>query len=506
MSAEAFTPDSLLARIRRDGVRRAAQALRKPPLPSALLQALADLPEAETPEARQFVAAYPLAPSHLLETLAEAAPSPEILALLATNPRTPPHLLIQFAAHPESSVRGQTALHPQLPPRELMTLADDPDPAVRRALAANGSLRLPQQALLTADADPSVRLSLAGQSGLATPAALVLAIDDSALVRLHAVAGAPAEDETVLGWAATDEEEVQLALLRRRRLPEAAERLLFQSIHPSVRRAVRDRVEADPADLLHIATTGDAEERRWLAGRPGLPRPLQRLLAQDADATVRSALAANAGIDPGIAAYFVDVADEPACLALAGNPSVSEEVIQGVAATRRPAVLAALAYRETLEPALAALLVARSPVFRRHWAFQDRPLSGLDADTARLLAGDRLPAVRALAVRGHAWRRADLYDFLRDPVARVRLAAVRHPNAPEGLVTDALADPDEEVAEAARAVQNARVASPVIAIHTAAVPEPEAENAEESEPFFAEPPPTPRRETGLLGKLARLFR
>jgi hypothetical protein len=506
--SEAFTPDTLLARIRRDGVRRAAQALRKPPLPSALLQALADLPAADAPEARLFVAAYPLAPSHLLETLAEAAPSPELLAHLATNPRTPPHLLIQFAAHPEPSVRAQAALHPQLPPRELLTLADDPDSSVRRALAANGSLRLPQQSLLAADADPSVRLSLAGQSALATPAALVLAIDDSAAVRLHAVAAAPAEDETVIGWAATDEEEVQLALLRRRRLPEAAERLLFQSAHASVRRAVRDRVEPDPVDLLNIATAGDAEERRWLATRPGLPRPLQRLLAQDADATVRSALAANNCIDPGIAAYFVDVADEPACLALAGNPAVSEELIQGVAATRRPAVLAALAYRETLESALAALLVARSPVFRRHWAVQDRPLSGLDAETARTLAADRLPAVRALAVRGHAWRRADLYDFLRDPVARVRLAAVRHPNAPEGLIADALGDLDPEVVEAARAVQTARDSSPAIAIHAAALPAPgsEPETDDTSEPFFTEPPSVTRRDIGLLNKLSRLFR
>jgi hypothetical protein len=224
---------------------------------------------------------------------------------------------------------------------------------------------------------------------------------------------------------------------------------------------------------------------------------------------VRSALAANPAIDSGIAAYFVDVADESACAELAGNPFVSEELIQGVAATRRPAVLAALAYRETLEPALAALLVARSPVFRRHWAVQDRPLSGLDAETARTLAADRLPAVRALAVRGHAWRRADLYDFLRDPVARVRLAAVRHPNAPEGLVTDALNDPDPEVVEAARAVQAARTASPAVTIHAAAFPTPDAEPEADatSEPFFAEPVSVTRRDAaGLLGKLSRLFR
>lgn len=513
---ETHTLDSLLARIRRDGVRRTAQALRKPPLPSTLLQALADLPPDDAPEARLFVAAYPLAPSHLLETLAARHPEPELLAHLATNPRTPPHLLIELAAHPAAEVRAQAAQHPQLPARELLALAEDAEPAVRRALATNASLRLPQQARLASDAEPAVRAALAGQSALAAPAALVLAIDDSAVVRLHAVASAPADEETVLGWAATDEEDVQLALLRRRQLPEAAERLLLQSSHASVRRAVRERAEPDEIDLLHFLTSGDAEERRWVAGRRRLPRPLQRLLAQDREASVRGALAANPDLDPAVAAYFVDLADEAACLALAGNPAVSEDLIQGVAATRRPAVLAALAYRATLDPEVAALLVARSPVFRRHRAAQNRPVPGLDAETARALVADRMPGVRALGVAGHAWRRADLYDFFRDPVARVRLAAVRHPNAADELLSDALADPDAEVVAAAREAQAARaearrlaarpaVAAPAVVIR--AVPPPSsAAVAADDEPWPAAIESAPRRESGLFGKLKRLFR
>ena len=516
-AADAHTPDSLLARIRRDGVRRTAQALRKPPLPSPLLQALADLPPDEAPEARLFVAAYPLAPSHLLETLAARHPEPALLAHLATNPRTPPHLLIELAAHPVAEVRAQTALHPQLPARELLALADDPDASVRRALAANSALRLPQQTLLTADPEASVRLALAGQQALAAPAALVLAIDDSAVVRLHAVASASADEDTVLGWAATDEEDVQLALLRRRQLPEAAERLLLQSSHPSVRRAARERAEPDEVDLLHFVTAGEVEERVWVAHRRTLPRALQRLLAQDAEAAVRAALAAHPRLDPGIAAYFVDLADEPACVALAGNPAVAEDLIQGVAATRRPAVLAALAYRETLDPALAALLAARSPVFRRHWAVQDRPLAGLDAETAAQLTRDKLPAVRALGVRGHAWRRADLYDFVRDPVPRVRLAAVRHPNAADELLADAVADPDPEVAAAARALRAERAAAaakkpvrdtslmPALPTRTAP-PRPVSPSPTPATPSSSPAPRAPAPDANLLAKLSRLFR
>jgi|UPI000696EFB5 hypothetical protein len=522
-ASEALTPDSLLARIRQDGVRRTAQALRKPPLPSSLLQALADLPPSTAPEARVFVAAYPLSPSHLLETLAAQDPAPDVLAFLATNPRTPPHLLIEFATHADASVRAQAALHPQLPARELLALADDPEATVRRALATNASLRLPQQAILSGDAAPSVRLALAGQSALAAPAALVLAIDDSAVVRLHTVAAAPADDDTVNGWASTDEEDVQLALLRRRTLPEAAERLLLQSPHSSVRQAVRDRVEPDEADLLNLATTGETEERRWVAARTSLPRPLQRLLAQDAEATVRATLAANPRLDPAIASYFVDLADEPACIALAANPSVSDEQIQGVAATRRPSVLAALAYREQLDPDLACLLATRSPIFRRHWAFQDRPLSGLDAETARTLLADRLPAIRALAVRGHAWRRADLYDLVRDPDVRVRLAVVQHPNAPDELLSDALSDPEVEIATAARTAQSARTTRlkpntmpPVRAANAAPPKSPLPSPPEQREippqrtapsPLNPRPAPVaPTPEGNLLSKLSRLFR
>ena len=516
MSAPAaLTPETLLTRIREDGVRRTAQALRKPPLPSTLLQALADLPSADAPEALAFVAAYPLSPSHLLEALAARNPAPEVLAHLATNPRTPPHLLVEFAAHPDASVRAQAALHPQLPARELLALVDDPDASVRRALATNSALRLPQQALLATDTDPSVRVALAAQSTLAGPAALVLAIDDSALVRLHAVASAPADDEILCGWSASDEEDVQLALLRRRNLPLAAERLLLQSAHVSVRQAVRERVKPDDVDLLNLATGGEIEERAWVAARPTLPRALQRLLAQDAEPSVRAALAANPRLDPAITAYFIDLADEPACVALAGNPAVSDNALQGVAATRHPEVLAALAYRENLDPALAGLLVTRSTPFRRHWAAQDRPLTGLDAETARTLITDPLPAIRALAVRGHAWRRADLYDLVRDPIARVRLAVVQHPHAPDELLADALSDPAPEVAAAARAAQTARLAAtkteylPPAPLTTAKPPSP-------ATPATQPTPPTERpaasvaqavtAEGNLLSKLARLFR
>ena len=161
---------------------------------------------------------------------------------------------------------------------------------------------------------------------------------------------------------------------------------------------------------------------------------------------MRTTLAANPSLEADIAAHFIRLGDEACCEALAANPSVSTSLIQELAATRIPSVLRALAYRESLEPALVTALVSLSPDFRRHRAFAGGTVTGLDAATARALLADPLPRVRALGVAGHLWRRADLYDLVRDPSPLVRLAAVRHANAPEELLSDHTSDPDAEVA------------------------------------------------------------
>jgi hypothetical protein len=455
MTTPPLTIEALLERVARDGVRRTAQALRKPPLPSRLLQELAE--RTDVPAARQFVAAYPLAPSHLLETLAQAAPDPVVLGLLATNPRMPPHWLSTFAAHADARVRGQAALHPQIPPRELIALAADPDREVRLELATNPALRLPHQALLAADAEPAVRARLAGHNTLTKQVALALAADASALVRLHTVAVARVEEDVLLGWAAGDEEEIQLALARREDLPAAVERELFLSPHAAVRRAVRERGKRDEVELLFLARHGEVEERVWVAERELLARPLQNLLAQDQAVEVREALARNLSLDEEIARYFVGQAEAVVCAALAVNPVVPLDLVQELAATRHPEVLAALAYREVLEGELVQFLLGHSAEFRGHWAIQQRPTGELMPEVAKTLLADPLPAVRALGVAGGPEvRPADLWDYGREAAAVVRIAAIRHPRAPDELIVERLADPAPEVAAVAAAVQEAR--------------------------------------------------
>ena len=522
MSVEIHTIESLLERIQRDGVRRTVGALRKPPVPSRLLQELSE--RTDVPEARQFVAAYPLSPSHLLESLAQA-PDAAVLALLAANPRTPPHLLTQFAAHAEAAVRAQAARHPQIPPRELLALAEDPQRDVRRALAGNPALRLPHQAILSADADAAVRLQLAGQTALPKQLALVLAADASSVVRTHTVAVAKVDEEMLLGWAASDEEEIQLALAQRDDLPPSVYRVLLQSPHAAVRRVVRDARRLDEIDLLHLARHGEPDERVWVAGRDLLARPLQNLLAQDVAQEVRVALAANVSLDEEIARFFVGQAEEPVCAALAVNPVVPLDLVQELAATRLPAVLAALAYREILEGELVHFLLAHSPEFRGHWAQQQRPIGDIELEKAKTLFTDPLPSVRALAISGcPAWRLADLYEIARDPAPAVRLAAVRHPRASDELLAERAQDAVPEVAAAAQQVREARQKAAAAALHVpvkppareaaprAAVAAPQAAAAPSpgpaAEPFPAvRPAPrfAARSTPGLFNKLKRIF-
>ncbi len=458
MPAESLTAEIILERIQREGVRRAAGALRKPPVSSRLLQELAERTEPAT--AQQFVAAYPLSPSHLLETLARTAQDPEVFPFLATNPRTPPHLLSEFSAHENPEVRTHVATHPQLAARELLALAQDSHEGVRRAVAANPALRLPHHATLVCDPRPSVRLRLAAHTTLPSQVALVLSADPSTIVRTHTIATAAATEEMLHGWAASDEEEVQLALCSRRDLPESARRILQLSPSASVRRSLRGHCPHEPADFLYLITQGDPEERAWCAAHSDLPPPLQRLLAQDLSPTVRSALAANPAINPDIAHYFVALAEEATCVALATNPAVSSDDVQALAATRNPAVITALAYRESLYDELIPFLLEYSREFRSHWAIQARPAVITDLALARRLVTDPLPCIRALAVTSFAaWRRADLYDFIADPAPAVRLAAARHAVAPDDLIARASADPVPEIAATAHAISTARAAA-----------------------------------------------
>ncbi|HEY1108042.1 MAG TPA: hypothetical protein VGE76_05410, partial [Opitutaceae bacterium] len=359
------------------------------------------------------------------------------------------------------------------------------------------------------------------------------AADASSLVRVHTVASAKVEEDVLLGWAAGDEEDIQLALARREDLTPAAQRILVQSPHASVRRAIREIAKLDDIDLLHFARHGEPEERAWVAARDLLVRPLQNLLAQDAALEVRVALAGNVSLDEEIIRYFVGQAEAPVCAALATNPVVPLDLVQELAATHHASVLSALAYREVLEADLVRFLLAHSPDFRGHWAQQQRPISDIDLETAKKLRADPLPSVRALAVAGcRDWRLADLYEIARDPAAVVRFAAIRHPRASDELLAERANDVVPELAEAAAQLRETRQRAAANALRAQASPTPARQAAATAsspattavatppaarpvpEPVFAPAPPLPAAPAprlvkgsspGLFNKLKRIF-
>ncbi|WP_221033084.1 hypothetical protein [Actomonas aquatica] len=456
MSTEDLTAADLLARLETEGIRAVTTAHRKQPIPSRLLQELIAEPEAPV-LARAFIAAYPLSPSHLLEELLQVEQPPEVLAQLATNPRTPPPRLSELAAHADVAVRVQVATHPQLPGRELAALADDEAVEVRRALAGNPALRLPHQALLVADADDVVRVRLTAQPTLPRPVALALADDDCAVVQLQTVATATVEDDILENWAVSDDEAVQLALLQREELPVEVSNLLVQSPFPEVRRQAREGLDLDDIDLLSLVLEGDEEERAWVATQEVLPRALQSVLAQDKAESVRVALAGNPVLDETITRYFVGEASGAVCAALAANPVLDETQVEALAATREPAVLAALAYREDLAEEFYEFLMAHSVDFRRHASIQARHDRTITVETAQVLLSDPLPSVREMAVRAcPTWRRPDLYELARDPAVAVRIAVLEHPNAADALLDDYAEDADAAVRACVKAERERR--------------------------------------------------
>ena len=179
--------------------------------------------------------------------------------------------------------------------------------------------------------------------------------------------------------------------------------------------------------------------------------------------------------------------------------------MQALAATRLPAVLTALAYRDDLYAELIPFLLEHSPDFLRHWAIQQKPATLTDVALARRLLADPLPTIRALAVASHPWRRADLYDFARDRSPAVRLAALRQSHASDELIASLLTDPVPEIAALAGELQTNRAKAAATALSarsersaTPAAPAPRA-----PEPVTTDPrtPPTPK----LFNQLRSLF-
>ncbi len=255
---------------------------------------------------------------------------------------------------------------------------------------------------------------------------------------------------------------------------DSAEARLALAQHPETPQLTLIELAADPSPLV----------RRAVAGRTDAPAQALRPLARDHDRQVREAVARNPSASVGNLVRLVKDADRWVRWAVAGNPACDESVRRVMAQAHDKELRGLLAESRELEPDLAARLVDDvSPEVRERLATHTH-----DPEVITALLADRTARVRKGLARNPRTSTAQRGALARDPVADVRVALVLAVELPEAdlrhLVDDrsvqvrmAVAtselvpphirqalrdDPDEMVADAARATRPGRGSSPVV--------------------------------------------
>lgn len=389
---------------------------------SAVLRELAA--EAEHPELRRFLASYPETPARLLEQLA-AGDEPEMVReALAGHARAPRAVLMQLAGDASPRVRQAVAGNRALTPQVALLLAEDASVAVRLALAANPAIPPRTQAQLAQDPHPLVRSTLLGQSRLDAETQRQLAETADPLARVEAIAGAEATDHALLAWADSDQEIAQTALLLRRSLPDKVLESLCFSTHPDIQRQALERHRLSTDELLGWSQSEQPAVRILMAGRPGLPPAIQRLLGEDPAADVRQALAGNPELDETVALLLAGDADPAVQTALALNPNLAAAALAALCASSSRIVRKLAAARPDLAAEHIALLLEdgdEEVVY--HLAGNEAAGNAPPPGPAGKWVRHRLPTLRTLPARcpEHA------HKLVHDPapgVARIARAAL----------------------------------------------------------------------------------
>lgn len=426
MSALPQTKDELRSQIAELGCEQICRKYRRPPLPSRLLR---DLSEENQPSDQLFIASYPLSPSDLLESLAKINPPVEVAMALASNPRTPPPVLLEFIEHSEARVREAVANNPNLTAREITRLLKDDHPEVVRSLALNPGLKSQHQAFLIRHRDPATRIQLALNNNLDGPILRALGEDDSPLVRRHTAAVGKADDNLLLLWADGDDEAQQLGLLERKRLNDPVIRSLSLSRHPEVRKLVRKRYPLQEPEMVYRVDFGTEEEQCELAADPSLPIPLQHALCEKESPEIHRALARNPNLATEVFEYLLQTGEEEDLIPLFDNPRIKDDWRLSLAQNGGKMLNAVLMQDGENVEALGSELINRhlSAEATVQLAARGQKFPGLRADLARALARHRVPGLRALAATSHHLFPATLRRLGDDPVPQVARAAEDNP-------------------------------------------------------------------------------
>lgn len=395
--AVAPTKQSLLAEIL-DRPDATIRAYRRGGVPPAVLRELAA--EAEHPDLRRFLASYPETPARLLEQLAAGDEPEAVREALAAHARAPRAVLMQLAGDPAPRVRQAVAGNRALTPQVALQLAEDASVAVRLALAANPAIPPRTQALLAQDPVPLVRSTLGGQARLDPEAQRLLAETDDPLARAEAIAVAEANDSSLLAWADSDQELAQTGLLLRPSLPGKVLESLCFSTHAGIQRRALERHRLSTDEMLGWSQSEEPSIRILVAGCPGLPPAIQRLLAEDPLADVRQALAEHAELDEAVALQLAEDADPAVPIALALNPRLPEPAVTALCVNPSRIVRKLLAARPDLtEAQIARLLGEDDEEIAYHLACNQTARPAPPPESSRAWTRHRLPTLRALAAQ-----------------------------------------------------------------------------------------------------------
>ncbi|MBT7303914.1 MAG: hypothetical protein HN849_30560 [Victivallales bacterium] len=420
-------------------------------VPSAVLRELAA--EAQHPDLRRFLAAYPETPARILEQLAAGDEPETVREALAAHPRAPRAVLMQLVSDPAVAVRLAVAANRALTPQVALQLAEDEAVAVRLALAGNAAISPRAQAQLAADPSSAVRSALLGKARLDAETQRLLAEADDPLLRAETIATAEANDSALLAWADSDQFVAQTALLLRSKLPgEVLESLCF-STHPVVQRHALERHHLSTDETLGWSQSEQPSVRVLIAERPGLPPGIQRLLAGDAIADVRRALAGNADLHEAVAGQLAEDLDPAVQTALALNTSLLGDALSVLCQSPSVVVRKLVATRPELTIEQVALLLGDgNEEVAYHLARNDVLECEVPPEMARSWVTHRLPSLRALAASSADLAEPAMASLARDPAPMVRRALAWNPVLPGALRAQLTEDVDYLVAQRAHVV------------------------------------------------------
>ncbi len=439
----------LLEAIRKDGPRKVVQQYRHNLLPSrVLIELYGDNPEKDV---LLFLALYPTVPSQVLEDLTEAYPEPEILAAAAVNPRCTHLLLVRMASRGGSQVRAALAANKQQNTKITATLLNDPNLLVRAALAGNSAIGTNFKYALALDPEPCVRAALGSTGKLPDELVHALSADESAVVRANLFGFGKVDEGMLLGWARSDDPEAQRLLLSRAKLKDNIIQALCLSPDAEVQESAGAQHTPSASEWLAKAESELVSQRIEAARFEGLPVEIQHVLANDPNAEVRIALAANPTIDEEVALWFAASNDRGSCESLAGNPALTNTVKIELCHHEQEEVRLCMAYRDDLTDEQLNILVNKRESMNviGHLALRGIRFAGTKPDLIDRLLAHKRPSLHAFAAAAEQLTDTHVRKLLRDDSAQVRLALCDNPVLTRAAIEELSRDWNETVAQTA---------------------------------------------------------